>query len=132
MTADLGGEMLNVADEETETGIVKTLSLELPRRVRSTSGRTRSSNWKLGSKTSSLDFFFEVKKVVEKAHPFGLGVGGDNVLSELEFWVLKTEESLRVNFSIENSGIELGCDPTSLLVLLHYSRSKFQMIKAID
>lgn len=77
--------MLNVADEETETGIVKTLSLELPRRVRSTSGRTRSSNWKLGSKTSSLDFFFEVKKVVEKAHPFGLGVGGDNVLSELEF-----------------------------------------------
>lgn len=114
--------MLGAADKETETGIVEMLSLKLPRRVRPTSGRTTSLYWKLCSETSSLDFFFGERMLVKKDHFFCLGVGIDDVVREPKPLVLKTEESLRVNFSDENSGIEPGLNPTSFLDILHYGR----------
>jgi len=60
--------------------------------------------------------------LVKKVHFFCLDVGMDDVTSEPESLVLKTEESLRVNFSIEISGIEPGCDPTSPLDILNHGR----------
>lgn len=111
--------MLDAADKETEIGVVETLSLEFPCRLRPTSGRTRSLYWKLCSKTSSLNLFFGERMLVKKVHFFCLGVGMDDVTSEPESLVLKTEESLRV---IEISGIEPGCDPTSPLDILNHGR----------
>jgi len=121
MAANPGLGMLCTTDGET--GIDMTLSPESPRMVRPALGRIRLLPWKSGLKIFSLNFFFQEKMLVTNVHFFCSEVGVNEVLSEPESSIVKTEEFVRVIFTMEVSGIEPGYDPFLLLGVLHYGRS---------
>lgn len=117
--------MLGAADEETETNT--TLSLELLRSGQSISGRTRFLSWELDLKAFSLNFFFEERILVNNIH--FLGTKFNEVLSESESLIVKTEESFLVVFTMEVLGTASGCEPkytiTPSLDVLYYELVSF-------
>jgi len=103
-------ERMSVNSLANEVDVVEMLSLDLPGRVRPTSGRTASLHWEFDLRSSWLDFFFKKREMPFKNIHFRL-VGDDNVLGALELSTSEAGNSLHIDFSLKNSGIEPRCKP---------------------